>query len=382
MKIALLGHGNVGKGVSYIVDKGNTSFTKQLEIKKILVKDESEAIDERMVFNIDDALDEDIDVVVECLGGIEFPFICISKALNMKKHVVTSNKKVMATYYDELVALAKKNDVNIIFEGSVGGGIPVMSNIRHTKRVDEISDFIGIFNGTTNFILDKMLKEGQCFQDVLAKAQKLGYAESDPSDDIDGHDVKYKCCLTGNMVWDTSLNLDDITTFGVRTVNQKDIDFGQKNQSTLKLVGRGIKKAGHAQVFVLPEYIANKDILAHVPSNLNCIVFKSDNLTAASYIGQGAGTFPTAHAVVQDIVSLLNNEDLKIKNDNKVYINNKEYSSKFYVRTKNLEYFKDYIHREIEAEVIITKPMDLYKLKKLIEKTDDKNMFVAGVSYD
>ena len=298
MKIALLGHGNVGKGVSSIIDKGNTSFTKQLEIKKILVKDESEAIDERMVFNIDDALDDDIDVVVECLGGIEFPFICISKALNMKKHVVTSNKKVMATHYEQLVSLAKKNGVNIIFEASVGGGIPVMSNIRHTKRIDEITDFIGIFNGTTNFILYKMAKENKSFDDVLLEAQKLGYAESDPGDDIDGHDVRYKCCLTGNMVWDSSLNLDDITTFGVRTVSKRDIDFGKSQQSTLKLVGRGIKKEGYVQVFVLPEFVSDNDILAHVPLNINCIVFKSDNLGAASYIGQGAGTFPTAHAVV------------------------------------------------------------------------------------
>lgn len=380
MKIALLGHGNVGKGVSSIIDKGNTSFTKQLEIKKILVKDESEAIDERMVFNIDDALDDDIDVVVECLGGIEFPFICISKALNMKKHVVTSNKKVMATHYEQLVSLAKKNGVNIIFEASVGGGIPVMSNIRHTKRIDEITDFIGIFNGTTNFILYKMAKENKSFDDVLLEAQKLGYAESDPGDDIDGHDVRYKCCLTGNMVWDSSLNLDDITTFGIRTVSQRDIDFGKSQQSTLKLIGRGIKKDGHVQVFVLPEFVSDNDILAHVPLNLNCIVFKSDNLGAASYIGQGAGTFPTAHAVVQDIVSLLNDEDLKTNINNKVFIDNREYTSQFYVRTENLTFFTDCIYKKIDSDVIITEPIDLFTLKDLIEKTADKNIFVAGVS--
>jgi len=293
MKIALLGHGNVGRGVSGIIDSGNTGFTKQLEITKILVRDASEATDERMVFNIDEALDDDIEVVVECLGGIEFPFSCISKALNMKKHVVTSNKKVMATYYDQLIALADKNDVNIIFEASVGGGIPVMSNIRHTKRVDEISAFSGIFNGTTNFILDKMYKEQKPFREVLTQAQKLGYAESDPGDDIDGHDVKYKCCLTGNMVWDTSLSLTDITVFGIRTVNQKDIDFGKRHQSTLKLIGRGSKNDRQVQIFVIPEFINDNDTLAHVGSNLNCIVFTSTNLGIASYIGQGAGTFPT-----------------------------------------------------------------------------------------
>ncbi|HPW52818.1 MAG TPA: homoserine dehydrogenase [Erysipelotrichaceae bacterium] len=380
MKIALLGHGNVGRGVSGIIDSGNTGFTKQLEITKILVRDASEATDERMVFNIDEALDDDIEVVVECLGGIEFPFSCISKALNMKKHVVTSNKKVMATYYDQLIALADKNDVNIIFEASVGGGIPVMSNIRHTKRVDEISAFSGIFNGTTNFILDKMYKEQKPFREVLTQAQKLGYAESDPGDDIDGHDVKYKCCLTGNMVWDTSLSLTDITVFGIRTVNQKDIDFGKRHQSTLKLIGRGSKNDRQVQIFVIPEFINDNDTLAHVGSNLNCIVFTSTNLGIASYIGQGAGTFPTAHAVVQDLVSLLNGEDLKISTDEKFAINNKEYISRFYVRTENLVYFEDYIYKKIDPDTIITEPMDLYKLKELIEKTADKNLFVAGVS--
>lgn len=380
MKIALLGHGNVGRGVSGIIDSGNTGFTKQLEITKILVRDASEATDERMVFNIDEALDDDIEVVVECLGGIEFPFSCISKALNMKKHVVTSNKKVMATYYDQLIALADKNDVNIIFEASVGGGIPVMSNIRHTKRVDEISAFSGIFNGTTNFILDKMYKEQKPFREVLTQAQKLGYAESDPGDDIDGHDVKYKCCLTGNMVWDTSLSLTDITVFGIRTVNQKDIDFGKRHQSTLKLIGRGSKNDRQVQIFVIPEFINDNDTLAHVGSNLNCIVFTSTNLGIASYIGQGAGTFPTAHAVVQDLVSLLNGEDLKISTDEKFAINNKEYISRFYVRTENLVYFEGYIYKKIDSDTIITEPMDLYKLKELIEKTADKNLFVAGVS--
>ena len=380
MKIALLGHGNVGSGVSNIIDEGNTKLTSQLEVTKILVKDESEATDDRMVFNIDDALVDDIDIVVECLGGLDIPFEYISRALRAKKHVVTSNKKVMATYYDKLVSLAKDNNVHIIFEASVGGGIPVMSNIRHTKRIDKISDFIGIFNGTTNFILDKMFKEGETFESVLKKAQELGYAEKDPSDDVDGHDVKYKCCLTGNMVWDTSLKLDDITTIGVRTVNQRDVYFGKRHQATLKLVGRGIEKDGHVQVFVQPEFINNNDTLAHVHSNLNCVEFNSDNLGVASYIGQGAGKLPTAHAVVQDILSLYEKEDLCLDSSNKVEINNKEFMSNYYIRSKNLAYFSEYTEKEIDLDIIITKPMNILKVKELIEKTNDRNMFVAGVT--
>ncbi len=379
MKIALLGHGIVGSGVSHIIDKGDTDFTKPLEITKILVKNESEKTDDRMVFNIDEALDDDIDIVVECLGGLEFPFECISKALKMKKHVVTSNKKVMATYYDKLVSLALENNVNIIFEASVGGGIPLMSNIRHTKRVEKITAFKGIFNGTTNYILDKMIKENQSFKEALTTAQKLGYAESDPSDDIDGWDVKYKCCLTGNMLWDSSLNLADITTFGIRNVAAEDIDYGKNNNLTLKLIGQGIKNAADLQVFVLPKFISNDEILAHISTNLNCITLTSDNLGAAAYLGQGAGKFPTAHAVVQDLVSILNGEDLKVKINTKFPINNKKYTSKFYVRSKNLEPFKNYIDEKVADEAIITKELDLLTLKDLIEKTNDENIFVAGV---
>ncbi|NLC97360.1 MAG: homoserine dehydrogenase [Erysipelotrichaceae bacterium] len=380
MKIALLGHGVVGGGVSNIIDKHETKFTKQLEIVKILVKDASEATDDRMVFNIDDALIDDIDVVVECMGGLDIPFEYISKALKAKKHIVTSNKKVMATYYDELVSLAKENNVSIVFEASVGGGIPVMSNIRHTKKIDDIYDFQGIFNGTTNYILDKMFKEGDSFEDVLKEAQQLGYAEKDPSDDIDGHDVRYKCCLSGNMIWDTSLKLNDITTLGVRTVTQRDIYFGKRHQATLKLIGRGIKKGDSVQVLVQPEYINNYDTLAHVHTNLNCIELNSEYLGSASYIGQGAGKLATAHAVVQDIISLLTNEDVSLVNKSSVSIDNSEFMSNYYVRSKNLELFQDVIYKEIDSDVIITKPLNILKIKELVDKTDDSLMFVAGVS--
>ena len=185
MRVGLLGHGNVGSGVSNIIDRHETYYTKQIEVTKILVKDASEAVDERMVFNIDDVINSDVDTVVECMGGLEIPFEYISKAIKAKKNIVTSNKKVMATYYDELVKLANENNVYIVFEASVGGGIPVMENIRHTKRVDCVASFTGIFNGTTNFILDKMFKEGDSFEDVLKVAQELGYAEKNPSDDVD-----------------------------------------------------------------------------------------------------------------------------------------------------------------------------------------------------
>ncbi len=380
MRVGLLGHGNVGSGVSNIIDRHETYYTKQIEVTKILVKDASEAVDERMVFNIDDVINSDVDTVVECMGGLEIPFEYISKAIKAKKNIVTSNKKVMATYYDELVKLANENNVYIVFEASVGGGIPVMENIRHTKRVDCVASFTGIFNGTTNFILDKMFKEGDSFEDVLKVAQELGYAEKNPSDDVDGHDVRYKSCLTGNMVWNTSLNLEDINTIGVRNVTQRDIYYGKRTQKTLKLIGRGIRKGNHVEVLVQPEFINNTDTLSHVHTNLNCIEITSNNLGSASYIGQGAGKLPTAHAVVQDIISILKKEDMTLRNDSSITINNEDYMSNYYVRSKNIDLFKDYVLKEIETDVIITKPLNIIKMNELIKESNDEQIFVAGVS--
>lgn len=309
MNIGLLGCGVVGSGVKEIID----SMNADIKITKILVKDINEIDDERRTTDINDLLGSDIDLIVECIGGIDIPLNYISKALNAKKNVVTSNKKVMATNYEYLINLAAKNNVTLAFEASVGGGIPWMENIRHTKRVDKIYAFEGIFNGTTNYILDSMTTQGKDFDVVLKEAQSLGYAESDPTDDIDGHDVKYKCCLSANVIWNTSLNLDDILYFGIRNITKKDIDFALKNNRIPKLIGKGSKNEKNINIFVLPHFIKDNENIAHVSKNLNCTKLNSEFLGESSYIGQGAGKYPTAHAVVQDIVSIYENQNLMPK---------------------------------------------------------------------
>lgn len=217
MKVGLLGCGIVGSGVKKIID----SINGGISITKILVKDEKDIVEPRMTTDINEILNSDIELVVECIGGIDIPLNFIKKSLISGKHVVTSNKKVMATHYRELVELAQKNNVTIAFEASVGGGIPWFENIRHTKRVDQISAFEGIFNGTTNHILYNMTQRNIDFDYALKEAQALGYAESDPTDDIDGHDVKYKCCLSGNAIWETDFNLNDIIFYGIRNISKK-----------------------------------------------------------------------------------------------------------------------------------------------------------------
>ncbi len=251
MNIGLLGCGIVGSGVKEIID----NISVGIKLSKILVKDEKDKNDERMTTDIDDLLNSNVELIVECIGGIEIPLAYIKKCLTAKKHVVTSNKKVMATHYEELIKLAEENNVIIAFEASVGGGIPWLENIRHIKRVDEILSFKGIFNGTTNYILDKMSNENKNFDEVLKEAQSLGYAEADPTDDIDGFDVKYKCCLTANSIWDTSVKLDEISFFGIRNIQKIDIDYARKNNKTIKLIGGGFKDKNKLNILVIPTFI-------------------------------------------------------------------------------------------------------------------------------
>lgn len=371
MKIGLLGCGVVGSGVKNIIDSMKNF---DIEISKILVKDSSQITESRMTTNIDDLLKSNIDLIVECIGGIDIPFKYISMALKAKKNVVTSNKKVLATHYKELLNLAKENGVILAFEASVGGGIPWLQNIRQIKRIDDILSFKGIFNGTTNYILDNMTKRELDFDITLKEAQKLGYAENDPSDDIDGHDVKYKCAISANTIWDTSINLDDILYFGIRNIKKVDIDFATKNNKIIKLIGQAQKENNAISITVLPTFVSKDENIAHLPDNLNYASINSNYLGESTYIGQGAGKYPTAHAVVQDIISIYKKqiENNKINNNFKL---NEDYLANFYIRTDNIKNFEKITLKKINDNTIITKNINLKDIVGLV----DKNTFLAEV---
>ncbi|MBR3348536.1 MAG: homoserine dehydrogenase, partial [Solobacterium sp.] len=229
-KIGLLGHGVVGSGVRKIIDDGATWEVRELEVSRILVKDESELTDPRCTLDFDEILnDPEITIIAECMGGLEPAHTFAKKALEKGKYVVTSNKKMLATFCEDLFETAVKNGVTVHYEASCGGGIPWMASLDRTRRVDDIDSFRGIFNGTTNYILERMKKEGKDFDEMLAEAQKLGYAERDPSDDIDGFDVKYKVSLSCVKAFDTLQDIDDITTFGIRNIRKEDLQYCADN---------------------------------------------------------------------------------------------------------------------------------------------------------
>ena len=297
MKIALLGYGTVGRGVDQIIrDRvGSVEVARILELPDRLS-------DPRMTSDYNEIVsDPDIDLVVECMGGVEPAHTFIMRALASGKHVVTSNKAVVAAHFAEFAEAALYNRVSLFIEASVGGGIPWIAGIEKARRIDEISSFKGIMNGTTNYIVYQMLKDGAEFSDVLAEAQELGYAERDPSADIDGIDVMNKTIITASAAFDVACT-HDLPVSGIRNLTKADLDLFGERGLTVKLLGRGVQKDGAYAVAVEPVALPVASLEAHVPSNFNLVTLDGQTVGELKFYGQGAGSLPTGNAIVQDIL--------------------------------------------------------------------------------
>lgn len=383
MKIGLLGHGTVGSGVRKIVDEKKTKEISQLEISKILVRYEKDITDERMTVDIHDIVeDSDIDVVVECIGGDEPAFSYVKAALFNGKHVVTSNKKMLVNHLEELLETARTRGVSLKYEAACGGGIPWMSNLDRTKRIDDIESFRGIFNGTTNYILSKMSDEGFEFAVALKEAQDCGYAEFDPSDDIDGMDTAYKVVLSSCKGFGVLANIQDIDIYGIRHISAKDIAYACKHGYVCKLIGSGVKSDSGVSGTVIPTFIPKQNIFATIPANFNAIESDSKTLGKMTYVGQGAGSYPTAHAVVQDLIDLVLHQDTEVSSGVGVHVDNKNRLSSFYVRSVNLNRMEDVIEENIDEDTCITKKMSFVELASVIKVLEDDAVFVAEVMHD
>ena len=383
MKIGLLGHGTVGSGVRKIVDEKNTKEISQLEISKILVRYEKDITDKRMTVDIYDIVDDsEIDVVVECIGGDETAFGYVKAALFNGKHVVTSNKKMLVNHLEELLELARTRGVSLKYEAACGGGIPWMSNLDRTKRIDDIESFRGIFNGTTNYILSKMSDEGSEFVVALKEAQDCGYAEFDPSDDIDGMDTAYKVVLSSCKGFGILANIQDIDIYGIRHISAKDIAYACKHGYVCKLIGSGVKSKSSVSGTVIPTFIPKQNIFATIPANFNAIESDSKTLGKMTYVGQGAGSYPTAHAVVQDLIDLVLHQDIEVSSGVSVYVDNKPRVSSFYVRSINLNRIEEVIEERIDEDTCITKRMSFVELSSVIKTLEDDAVFVAEVMHD
>ncbi len=315
MKIAILGFGTVGTGVYDILKNSNSSELKVFEISKILVRNKSKITSAIMTDNYDEIINnEDISIIVEAMGRTDPAYDYIIKALKAKKHVVTANKEVVAIYLEEFTRLASENNVSIHYEASVGGGIPWIKSIIKAKRIDKIYEVSGIFNGTSNFILHNMFEHGYKFNDILNIAKEKGYAESDPSADIDGIDIQRKLCITSSLCFDSIIAQDSIQTFGIRNVTKQDIDYFKSSNSVLKLVAKSVLYNSSYCSCVEPVLFGKDSIEANVGQNYNIASLVGESIGELKFYGQGAGKFPTANAVIQDILDIYygsyNNYDL------------------------------------------------------------------------
>ena len=383
MKIGLLGHGTVGSGVRKIVDEKKTKEISELEISKILVRYEKDITDQRMTVDIHDIVDDPtIDVVVECIGGDEPAFSYVQAALFNGKHVVTSNKKMLVNHLGELLETARTRGVSLKYEAACGGGIPWMSNLDRTKRIDDIESFRGIFNGTTNYILSKMSDEGSEFAVALKEAQDCGYAEFDPSDDIDGMDTAYKVVLSSCKCFGILANIQDIDIYGIRHISAKDIAYACKHGYVCKLIGSGVKSDSCVSGTVISTFIPKQNIFATIPANFNAIESDSKTLGKMTYVGQGAGSYPTAHAVVQDLIDLVLHQDTEVSFGVSVCVDNKRRVSSFYVRSVNLNRMEEVIEERIDEDTCITKRMSFVELASVMKTLEDDAVFVAEVMHD
>ena len=301
MNLGLLGFGVVGGGV-YEWCAGRSD----LQVKRVLVRSHKPEIDAIATYDFAEILNDDaIDTVVECMGGLHPAYEYVSSALKAGKNVVSANKALIAAYYTELIALAKENGAALRCTAAVGGGIPWLVNLERCKRLDTICELGGIMNGTSNYILDAMQRNGEDFDAVLKKAQELGYAEADPSADIDGDDIRRKLAISANVAFDAVLAEESIPTCGIRYVTKADIERFKAHGFACKLLAKAERTEGGICAYIEPTLVGQAEPEAAVPANFNRITYGAERIGQQSFFGQGAGRFPTAANVVQDCLDIL-----------------------------------------------------------------------------
>lgn len=295
MKISILGFGTIGSGVYEIARANNIEIARVLDLRDLDVPE--------LTKNFEDVLKSDCETVVETMGGEHPAYEFVKQCLESGKNVVTSNKALVAAFGEELIAIAQSNGVRFLFEASVGGGIPIIHVITECLRCDGITKITGILNGTTNFILKQMDEKGMTFDEALKLAQELGYAERDPSADIEGWDTCRKTAILGWLISGRMPDYKSIPTEGITKITKEDIDRAKAEGKTIKLLGVVEKTAdGKLNAYVRPTVIGPENELYSVSGVMNAVLVESEYMGKSLYYGPGAGKLPTATAVVADVM--------------------------------------------------------------------------------
>ena len=317
IKIALLGFGTVASGVPFLLKENNEKIVQvahsEIEITKVLVKDIAEK--ERLVaagnhFNfvttIDEILnDKEVSIVVELMGRIEPAKNFITRALEAGKHVVTANKDLLAVHGTELLEIANKNKVALYYEAAVAGGIPILRTLVNSLASDKITRILGVVNGTSNFMLTKMLEEGWSYEAALSEAQQLGFAESDPTNDVDGIDAAYKMTILSQFAFGMTVKFEDVAHQGIRKITPEDVTVAQQLGYVVKLVGSIEETKSGLAAEVTPTFLPKSHPLASVNGVINAVFVESIGIGESMYYGPGAGQKPTATSVVADIIRIV-----------------------------------------------------------------------------
>ncbi|MBE7053237.1 MAG: homoserine dehydrogenase [Ruminococcaceae bacterium] len=311
VNVAILGFGVVGSGVYEVITKNNEIIKqragKKINVKYILdIRDFSnhEAAN-LFVKDFDTILNDDsVEIIAEVIGGATFAYECTKKALLKGKNVVTSNKELVAKYGHELLQIAKENNVKYYFEASVGGGIPIIRPLKTCLSANQICEICGILNGTTNYILSQMINNDKTLEEALKEAQEKGYAERDPSADIEGHDASRKICILSSLAYGKRVDSDKIYTEGITKLSLEDVKLASKFGYVIKLLGHCKKVGDMLDVEVSPALVPKHHPLAPVEDVFNAILVNGDAVDDTMFYGRGAGKLPTASAVVADVIDI------------------------------------------------------------------------------
>lgn len=316
IKIALLGFGTVAKGLPYLLKENQHKLlsleSEDIVIDKVLVRDNESRqrfINQGFTYNFVTEIntilqDPQIDIVVELMGGIEPAKTYLSQALGFGKHIVTANKDLIALHGKELMDLADARGLALFYEGAVAGGIPILRTLSHSFASDKMTRLLGILNGTSNFMLTKMFEEGWSYEQALKKAQELGYAESDPTNDVEGIDTAYKATILSQFGFGMPIDFDDVNYKGISSIRSEDVEVAQEMGFAIKLVADLRETPTGISVDVSPTLISQKHPLAAVNHVMNAVFIESIGIGQSLFYGPGAGQNPTATSVLADIIDI------------------------------------------------------------------------------